>query len=182
MRMSVKVIVSTLLIAALAVTCAPREASPSPAATSGAPTVAAATTTPATTARGVPSTAQPVATGTITGLVAYPAEGHPAMTICAFGATDRSVHYCVDVPQATTPPKSPYTISGVRPGAYHQFAYAAGNDRAGGAYTEYVRCGNRASCSDHTLVDVVVRAGETVRDIEVSDWYGPTDAFPPRPR
>lgn len=178
--MSVRIIVSTLLIAAVAVACAPREASPSPAATSAAPTVAAATTTPATT--GAPSTTGAVAAGAITGLVAYPAEGHPSMTICAFGATDRSVHHCVDVPQATTPPKSPYTISGVRPGTYHLFAYAAGNDRAGGAYTEYVRCGLRATCGDHTLVGVVVRAGETVRDIEVSDWYGPTDSFPPRPR
>ena len=114
-----KLIVGVVLLAAMATACAPRAASPSPAATSSAPTVAPAT---------------------ITGLVAYPAEGHPAMTICAFGATDRGVHYCVDVPQATTPPKSPYTISGLRPGTYHLFAYASGNDRAGGAYTEYVRC------------------------------------------
>jgi hypothetical protein len=170
----------TLALAA----CAPRAATPSATPESGtsAPTVAAATTTPATTASGAPSTVQPATAGTISGLVGYPAEGHPALTICAFGATDRTVHHCVDVPQAIAPPKSPYAISGVAPGAYHLFAYAAGNDRAGGAYTEYVRCGLQASCSDHTLVDVVVRAGETVRDIEVSDWYGPTGSFPPRPR
>jgi hypothetical protein len=180
-----KLFISAVLLAAMTTACAPRAASPSANATltaTTAPTVAAATTTPATTIPPSAATAQPVTTGTITGLVGYPAEGHPAMTICAFGATDRSVHYCVDLPQATTPPKSPYTISGLRPGTYHLFAYAAGNDRAGGAYTEYVRCGLRASCSDHTLVEVVVRAGETVRDIEVSDWYGPTDSFPPRPR
>ena len=179
-----KLFISALLLAVTATACAPRTASPSSPATStasAAPTVAAATTTPSRPTA-APSTAQPATAGTITGLVGYPAEGHPAMTICAFAAADRSVHHCVDVPQATTPPKSPYTISGVRPGTYHLFAYAAGNDRAGGAYTEYVRCGLRASCGDHTLIDVVVRAGETVRDIEVSDWYGPTAAFPPRPR
>jgi hypothetical protein len=179
-----KLFISAVLLAAMATACAPGAASPSANATStatAAPTVAAATTTPSRPTA-APPTAQPANTGAITGLVAYPAEGHPAMTICAFGATDRSVHYCVDLPQATTPPKSPYTISGLRPGTYHVFAYAAGNERAGGAYTEYVRCGLRASCSDHTLVDVVVRAGESVRDIEVSDWYGPTDSFPPRPR
>jgi hypothetical protein len=179
-----KLFISAVLLAAMATACAPGAASPSANATStatAAPTVAAATTTPSRPTA-APPTAQPANTGAITGLVAYPAEGHPAMTICAFGAPDRSVHYCVDLPQATTPPKSPYTISGLRPGTYHVFAYAAGNDRAGGAYTEYVRCGLRASCSDHTLVMVVVRAGETARDIEVSDWYGPTDSFPPRPR
>jgi hypothetical protein len=181
-----KLIHIVALAAALAVACAPRAASPGPTATStatstatAAPTVAAATTTPAATAP--PTTAAP-ASGIITGLVGYPAEGHPTMTICAFATTDRGVTFCVDVPQATTPPKSPYTITGVRPGTYHVFAYAQGNDRAGGAYTEYVRCGLMASCSDHTLIAVAVRAGETVRDIDVADWYGPTEAFPPRPR
>lgn len=173
-----KLIATVLVIAAVA--CAPRDVTSSPASSSSAPTVAAATTTPAAT--GVPSTAQPRAAGAITGLVGYPAEGHPAITICAFGATDRSVHFCVDVPQATTPPKSPYTISGVRFGTYQLFGFAAGNDKAGGAYTEFVRCGLRASCNDHTPIDVVVRAGETVRDIEVSDWYAPSPSWPTRPR
>jgi hypothetical protein len=181
-----KLIIGAILLVAAAAACTPRAASPSSPATSSATsasTVGGATTTPAATpTSGAPSTVEPATTGAITGLVAYPAEGHPAMTICAFATTDRSVHFCVDVPQATTPPKSPYTISGVRPGTYNLFAYAAGNDRAGGAYTEYVRCGLKASCSDHTLVDVAVRAGDAVRDIEVSDWYGPTEAFPPRPR
>ena len=171
-----KLIATALLTAFIA--CTPRDATPSPTSASSAPTVAAATTTPAVT--GVPST-QPLTAGAITGLVGYPAEGHPAITLCAFGATDRSVYFCVDVPQATAPPKSPYTISGIRPGTYQLFGFAAGNDRAGGAYTEYVRCGLRASCSDHTLIDVGVRAGETVRDIEVSDWYGPTETYPRRP-
>ena len=44
------------------------------------------------------------------------------------------------------------------------------------------QCGLKASCSDHTLIAVTVGAGETVRDIEVSDWYAPQGTFPPRPR
>ena len=173
-------IVLTTVAVSAAVACAPRS---NPSATSSTqPTVAAATTTPETT--GVPSTgtARPATTGVITGLVGYPAEGHPAMSIYAISTTDRSLYFYVDVPRAATPPKSPYTITGVRPGTYNLFAYVERNDKAGGAYTEYVRCGLRASCSDHTLIDVIVGAGETVRDIEVSDWYGPTDTFPPRPR
>ena len=170
-----KLIVSALLLVAVA--CTP------PAAPSSTATVAAATTTPSTpTSTPSTGTGQPAAVGAITGLAGYPAEGHPATTIIAFSRTDRSVYFSVDVPQATDPPKTPYTITGVRPGTYNVFAYAQGNDRAGGAYTEYVRCGLRASCSDHTLIDVIVRAGETVRAIDVTDWYGPTDSFPPRPR
>lgn len=128
------------------------------------------------------STVQPATTGTITGLAGYPSEGHPGLSIYAFSKTDRSVYFSVDIPRSTDPTMPSYTIAGVRPGTYNLFSYAAGNDRAGGAYTEYVRCGLRASCSDHSLIDVTVRAGETVRDIDVRDWYGPTESFPPRPR
>ena len=173
-----KLVITAMLLAAVA--CAPRAAAPSPTSSSTA-TAAVTTTAPATTSVPSASSVQPAAAGTITGLAAYPAEGHPAMTICAFGATDRSVHFCTDLPQATTPPKSPYTINGVRPGTYHLFAYAKGSDKAGGAYTEFVKCGALASCSDHTPINVTVRAGETVRDIEVSDWYAPSASWPTRP-
>ena len=166
-----KLIFSAILVAA---GCAPTAVTPTSTPGTAVPTLAPATAPTATTAQ--------QAAGAITGLVAYPAEGHPAMTIIAFSKTDRSIFFLVDIPQATAPPRTPYTITGVRPGTYNVFAYAMGNDRAGGAYTQYVKCGLNASCSDHTLIDVTVRAGETVRDIDVSDWYGPTDTFPPRPR
>jgi hypothetical protein len=124
-----------------------------------------------------------VATGTITGLTGYPAEGNPAMTIYAVSTTDRSVFFTAAVPRGTVPAKPPYTIIGVRPGTYHLLAYVDGSDGpAGAAYTEYVKCGLNASCSDHTLIAVTVRAGETIRDIEVSDWYAPQGTFPTRPR
>lgn len=176
-----KLILSAMLVAAVAVACAPSAATPSPTSTS-TPAAAASTTTRVTaTAMPTTSTAQPATTGTITGLAAYPSEGHPGLTIYAFSKTDRSVYFFIEIPRSTVPTMPPYTIVGLRPGTYNLFSYAAGNDRAGGAYTEYVKCGLRASCSDHSLIDVTVRAGETVRDIDVSDWYGPTEAFPRRP-
>jgi hypothetical protein len=180
-----KFFISAVLLAGMATACAPRADSPSSTATStttAAPTVAAATTTPSRPTA-APSTAQPTSTGAITGMAGYPAEGHPGLTIYAISTSDRSVYFSVDIPRSTVPTTAPpYTITGVRPGTYHLFSYAEGNDRAGGAYTEYVKCGLRASCSDHSLIDVAVRAGETVRDIDVTDWYGPTESFPPRPR
>jgi hypothetical protein len=180
-----KLFISAVLLAAMATACAPGAASPSANATStatAAPTVAAATTTPSRPTA-APPTAQPASTGAITGMAAYPSEGHPGLSIYAISTSDRSVYFSVDIPRSTVPTNAPpYTITGVRPGTYHLFSYAEGNDRAGGAYTEYVKCGLRASCSDHSLIDVTVRAGETVRDIDVSDWYGPTESFPPRPR
>lgn len=180
-----KLFISAVLLAAMATACAPRAASPSPTATStttAAPTVAAATTTPSRPTA-APSTAQPVTTGTITGFAGYPAEGHPAMTIYAVSTTDRSIFFSVEVPRAQAPPKSTYTITGVRPGTYNLFAYVEGSDgSAGGAYTEYVTCGLRAGCPSHDPIDVTVRAGETVREIDVTDWYAPPGTFPTRPR
>jgi hypothetical protein len=168
----------------VAVACGPRTAAPSPTSTlndTAAPTVAAATTTPATTS--VPTaSSQPASAGAISGLTGYPAEGHPGLTVYAISTTDKTVWFSVDIPRGTDPAKPPYTISGVRPGTYNLFAAAEGNERTGGAYTQYVKCGMNASCSDHTLIDVTVRAGETVRDIEVSDWYAPASSYPVRPR
>jgi hypothetical protein len=168
----------------VAVACGPGTAAPSPKSTSNgtaAPTVAAATTMPATTS--VPTTSsQPASAGAISGLVGYPAEGHPGLTVYAISTTDKTVWFSVEIPRGTDPAKPAYTISGVRPGTYNLFAAAEGNERTGGAYTQYVKCGMNASCSDHTLIDVAIRAGETVRDIEVSDWYAPSSNYPVRPR
>ena len=179
-------IFSAILLGAttvVAVACVPGTAAPSPTSTSNntaTPTVAAATTTPATTAPSASS--QPATAGAISGLAGYPAEGHPGLTVYAISTTDKTVWFSVDIPRGTDPAKPSYTISGVRPGTYNLFAAAEGNERTGGAYTEYVKCGMNASCSDHTLIDVTVRAGETVRDIEVSDWYAPASNYPVRPR
>ncbi len=181
-----KLIIGALLIVALGTACVPGATSPSPIATStSVTTVAAATATPATTTppSPAPATSAPVTPGTITGFAGYPAEGHPAMTIYAVSTTDRSIFFSVEVPRAQTPPKSTYTITGVRPGTYNLFAYLQGNDGpAGGAYTEFVKCGLRAGCPSHAPIDVTVRAGETVREIDVTDWYAPPDTFPTRPR
>jgi hypothetical protein len=178
-------IFSAILLGAatvVAVACGTRTAAPiSTSNDTAAPTVAAATTTPATTS--VPTaSSQPASAGAISGLVGYPAEGHPGLTVYAISTTDKTVWFSVEIPRGIDPAKPSYTISGVRPGTYNLFAAAEGNERTGGAYTQYVKCGMNASCSDHTLIDVTVRAGETVRDIEVSDWYAPASNYPVRPR
>ena len=179
MKLIFKLSIGAALFVAFA--CAPRAASPSATASSNAAATPTATTTPTTTSVPSTETAQPATPGTITGRTGYPAEGHPAMTVYAISTTDSRVWFSVDIPRGTDS-FTPYTISGVRPGTYNLFAAADGNERAGGAYSEFVKCGNRVGCSDHTPIVVTVRAGETVRDIEVSDWYAPPGTFPLRPR
>lgn len=173
-----KLILSAMLLVATA--CAPLAASPSasPTATStaaAASTIAAATTTPAT------ATTVPVSGGTITGKFGYPAEGHPAVTIYAVNRSDRSVYYTVHLDKSAESFVT-YTITGIRPGTYNAFAKADGSASFGGAYTAYVACGLRAQCTDHTLIDVTVRAGETTSGVDVTDWYATPGTFGDAPR
>jgi hypothetical protein len=63
------------------------------------------------------------------------------------------------------------------------FAYIRDNETGAspGVYSQYVLCGLRASCSDHTLIEVTVAAGQTRTGIDPSDWYYGEGGHPPRP-
>src|SRR5439155_12691882 len=95
-------------------------------------------------------------------------------------------------------PRPSYTITGVTPGAYYVFAFrrdtVIGNDIPA-VYSRFVvDCMQPSegaqkpvpsSCpNDHTLVQVNVRPGETVSQIDVTDWNCslPGSTCPPRPR
>jgi len=40
-------------------------------------------------------------------------------------------------------------------------------------------CGLVFGCNDHTLLDVIVIAGQTTTDINPGDWYADASAFDP---
>jgi len=183
---------------------APRVQTP-PAAIATATATSTATATPSATPTATP-TAPPTAvpSGVLTGALGYPSEFIPPLTVYAISVADQRVFFSVDTPRyplaANSPPRPTYTMSGVAPGTYYVLAYR--NDdvnveakNSPGVYSQYVlQClqPNAAgstpapgcSSSDHSLVPVTVRAGETVARIDVTDWYyGPTrPSYPPRPR
>ena len=112
--------------------------------------------------------------GRITGLLSFPSERIPPLTIFAIRIDNGlSTYYSID----TAEHQSSYAIE-VDPGIYNVFAYR--DDFAGG-YTKYVTCGMGASCSDHSPLPVVVKAGKIVKNIDLADWYAPSGTFPPRP-
>jgi nucleoid-associated protein YgaU len=112
--------------------------------------------------------------GTITGLLSFPSERIPPLTIFAIRIDNGlSTYYSIE----TTEHQSSYTIE-VDPGVYNVFAYR--DDFAGG-YTKYVTCGMGASCSKHSLLPVKVKSGKTVKNIDLADWYAPAGTFPSRP-
>jgi hypothetical protein len=123
--------------------------------------------------------------GTVTGNLSFPSSFIPAMRIAFFNLADGSVSYTdTGMNQGT------YSIN-LPAGSYHviSYPYSAGMGKspagspmegAAGGYTQFVLCGLTAACSDHTLIPVVVTAGQTIV-INPGDWYAPEGTFPAMP-
>lgn len=135
------------------------------------------TSTPVPTATPKP-TATPIPTGSITGHLGYPSEFIPPLAIYAISTTSTGTHFHVD----TAHNQTTYTIKGVKPGTYHVIAYLKPDQPAlRGGYSQFVLCGLAASCPSHALVNVVVHPGETVKNVDPTDFYAPAGTFPPPP-
>ena len=115
----------------------------------------------------------------IQGKLCYPAERVPAFDVYAVRTDDSAQSPLVLV---TKDGQSTYRIDDVPPGTYHVFVYAddPAYNNIGGAYTRFVPCGMDQSCEDHTLIDVVVRTGQTVSGVDPCDFYA-SQFLPPRP-
>ena len=78
-----------------------------------------------------------------------------------------------------------FQIDGLTPGTYEVVAYTVGSQSfppgLSGGYTQAVICGLGQGCTDHTLVQVLVAAGQAVAGINPADWYLVDGAFPPFP-
>jgi hypothetical protein len=124
-----------------------------------------------------PTLASIPTTGSIKGKLGYPSENIPELHIVAFlFGTD--TFFTID----TETNQSTYQIDGLVEGNYHVVAYTKGSESitAGlsGGYTQAVTCGMQESCTDHTLVDVAVVAGQVVENVDLLDWLIP---LPPSP-
>jgi hypothetical protein len=124
--------------------------------------------------------------GAITGRLAYPSDVLPALAIYAMRVEGGSYRLLHTAPVAR--PQSPtYTMLGVEPGTYIVIAYAvdergaARSDGPAGAYTPAISCGLGPNCTNHTPIRVTVKGGETMRNVDLLDWYAPAGTFPPPP-
>jgi len=111
------------------------------------------------------------ATGAIRGSLSYPSDHIPPLQVVAFNL-DTNFWYWV----GTAEYQDWYVIKELPPGRYHVVAYLYGEDLAGG-YTADVVYHN----GDHSLLEVLVRPGETTTGIDPVDWYAPPGTFPPNP-
>jgi hypothetical protein len=115
-------------------------------------------------------------TGSISGdQLGFPGPGVPALRIYAVlnGAPGA---FCS---VSTVNNQRSYVIGGLPAGDYNVIGYPANGSHLAGGYTRAVSCGLQASCTDHSLLPVVVHNGQAVTNIQPNDWY--TTSLPPEP-
>lgn len=138
------------------------------------------TTTAIPTSTPEPSTPTPVKPGAISGNISYITQYPPPLRVVAFKVGE-NIWYSVETAQNA----KTYTIENVSPGRYLVIAYLLnpGNTDPtfGGGYTRAVLCGLTAKCTNHALIEVEVKPGETTRNVHPADWSAPRGAFPKNP-
>src|SRR5258708_29086755 len=134
--------------------------------------------TPVATSKPPSPTASAISStqGSISGDLNYPASSIPAMYVTAYQYGTQNYQFII-----STPGQNHFKIDGLTPGVYQVIAYTVGGGGfpAGfaGGYTQALPCGLGASCTDHTLIDVTVKAGQTATGIDPFDWYAPPGTF-----
>ena len=123
----------------------------------------------------LPTATSSIPTGGIAGDLGYPSSFIPALRVVAFQVGTPSYFY-VDTAEG----QSHYQLDHVPPGTYHVVAYVHPGGLPGG-YSEMVPCGLLASCTDHTLIDVMVTAGQVTTGVDPKDFYADPGTFPPDP-
>ncbi len=125
-----------------------------------------------------PCTGLSAGTGVISGdHLQFPSSGIPAMTIYAVSSSNPHSFCSVK----TSLDQKTYSISGIPAGTYHVLAYRQTGVSEPGGYTKYVLCGSQPPCSDHSLVNITIKDGETLTGINPNDYYGWNGHSPPEP-
>lgn len=107
-----------------------------------------------------------VGTGSLQGLLHYPSEGIPPLVVYA-----RNVATNETFSISTAENQQDFTLAGLPQGVYHVFAWVSDGNGLGGAYTQAVPCGLTVDCTDHSLIQVPVAAGQTSTGVDIADWY-----------
>ncbi|OGK61598.1 hypothetical protein A3G67_01385 [Candidatus Roizmanbacteria bacterium RIFCSPLOWO2_12_FULL_40_12] len=116
-------------------------------------------------------------TGEISGVLGFPSEGIPPLSVYAIDTKDGSDFFFIQTAQN----QSNFTIEDVEPGTYYVVAYTEDSKLSGG-WSKMVPCGLSADCKDHSLIPVEVKEGKSITGIEVRDWYSPEGTFPAKPQ
>ena len=103
-------------------------------------------------------------TGAISGSIRYQVSQTPELRVVAFNLNTTYWYWVF-----TRAGQTSYSLAELPPGVYHVVAYTDDGQAAGHAG------------SNHNLIDVVVKPGETTGGVEINDWEAPAGTFPPDP-
>ena len=129
----------------------------------------------------IPTTARPnlpLAPGSISGLLVSPGGELPPLRVTAFEEKSGQTYF-ID----TDPGQSTFRIDNLPAGTYHVVVYHWKNQvrpQAAG-YTEAVLCGLALSCTDHSLIPVIVNPARDTPGVSPVDWHAPVGSFPSMP-
>ncbi len=147
----------------------PTQAFPTPAP---CPTCAPATLVVTATAASMPTdTPSPSPTGSptggISGALNYPSSFIPAQRVVAFNINTGYWYW-----QNTSSGTASYSFEKLPVGIYHVVSYLISDPTAmAGGYSQAVPCGLSVACTDHSLIDVEVKAGQVTTGVDTFDWY-----------
>ncbi len=160
---------------------APTQALPTPPpCPTCAPATLVVTATPAAIPTDTPiptSTGAP--TGGISGALNYPSSFIPAQRVVAFNINTGYWYW-----QNTSTGTATYSFEKLPVGIYNVVSYLISDPKSmAGGYSQAVLCGLSVDCTDHSLVNVEVKAGEVTKDVNAFDWYIdlPTSGWPADP-
>ena len=111
-----------------------------------------------------PGKPQTALRGSLGGQISYPGGVPPVLHVVTFNQF--SGYWYVTF---TNNSASAFTISNLPPGEYQVVAFTA--DGKSGGYAD----------SNHNLIPITVKAGETTTGIEIRDWNAPAGTFPSDP-
>ena len=121
-----------------------------------------------------PATEEPenlFTTGDVVLGLCFPSEMIPPMTVYLENVNTQ------EVTVVPTVENQPPMILAVPEGTYVAYAWLP-DFVYGGTYSQAVPCGLRVACTDHSLIEFQVVAGQTTNGVEVCDWYGSASDIP----
>lgn len=103
--------------------------------------------------------------GTIRGQLSYPSDYLPEdLQVCAREVSSGEV-FCNSRREGQG-----YSLE-VPAGAYHVWAQTGDWPEVRAFFSDFVRCGLAAECTDHTPIEVLVDAGGETAGVDPGDWY-----------
>jgi hypothetical protein len=113
----------------------------------------------------LPSTkASSSTSGIVSGKICYPSGDPPSLTLYF-----ESVEYERVIPYRTHEGQRSYSLE-LEAGTYYAYAWVPEEFLRGGAYSAAATCGLKESCTDHSLLPVVVESRQETGGVDICDW------------